>query len=199
MSRTPAFDREAVLDAALALFWENGFVGTSLKQLEQATGLKPGSLYNSFRSKQALFLSVIERYVTNVVEPRVDAMHDHPDPLKGIQQFFATAFEAVPSSQLNGCLLTNTATEACIEDVAIRQAVKSGVTRLEDGFYDNLVRARDNGTLDEDADLRALAVYLTSCFQGLEVMARLYRNKRQLRVLSARAMASIAYSGDTNR
>lgn len=191
MGRTQTFDQTSVLDSALALFWEKGFRGTSLLDLEQATGLKPGSLYNSFGSKKALFLSVIKHYTDNVVGDRVKVMINHRDPLVGIREFFTSAFESVPTNQLNGCLLTNTATEICIEDEDIRAAVKASVSKIESGFHRNLMRIQQAAQLPKDADLKMLATHLTSCFQGMEVMAKLNRNKKQLRLLSTTAVSSI--------
>ena len=196
VSRTPTFDREAVLEAALNLFWKNGYDGTSLIQLERATGLRPGSIYNSFGSKKSMFLKVIDYYIRKVVGKRVTAMTSHPKPLLGIQQFFLTAFNDVPVAQLNGCLLTNTATEVCINDIEIRDAVKEGVAMIESGFLKNLVSAQELQALAKDTNVNTLALHLTSCFHGLEVMARLNQNKKQLRLLSEQALSSVLAKTD---
>lgn len=51
---------EAVLDAAMLLFWEQGYEATSLAQLRAATGLSSASLYGAFGSKEGLFKQVVE-------------------------------------------------------------------------------------------------------------------------------------------
>jgi AcrR family transcriptional regulator len=56
------YDRDAALDAALRLFWAKGYHATSLKDLEAALTMKPGSIYAAFQSKEALFLAALERY-----------------------------------------------------------------------------------------------------------------------------------------
>ncbi len=55
--------REALIDAGLALFAEQGFDGTPIKDLEVAVGLAPGrgSFYRHFESKEALMEAVIHR------------------------------------------------------------------------------------------------------------------------------------------
>lgn len=75
MARTPLYDREAAVEAATALFWEKGFVGTSLKDLEQALDMKPGSIYAAFKSKEALFLLALEKYFIQGVE-LMDSLYD---------------------------------------------------------------------------------------------------------------------------
>lgn len=62
MTRARPYDRETALDAALELFWRKGFHATSLKDLEQALSMKPGSIYAAFASKEALFREVLRRY-----------------------------------------------------------------------------------------------------------------------------------------
>jgi AcrR family transcriptional regulator len=47
--------RQAILDAALELFAEKGYFGTSLRDVAGAVGVRESALYNYFKSKEALF------------------------------------------------------------------------------------------------------------------------------------------------
>jgi AcrR family transcriptional regulator len=47
--------RQAILDAALDLFAEKGYFGTSLRDIATAVGVRESALYNYFPSKDALF------------------------------------------------------------------------------------------------------------------------------------------------
>ena len=51
--------RQAILDAALALFAEKGFFGTSLRDVAAAVGVRESALYNYFKNKEALFEALI--------------------------------------------------------------------------------------------------------------------------------------------
>jgi AcrR family transcriptional regulator len=51
--------RQAILDAALDLFGERGFFGTSLRDVARAVGVRESALYNYFLSKDALFEALI--------------------------------------------------------------------------------------------------------------------------------------------
>lgn len=63
MGRIKLYDRDALLDAAMLVFWQRGFADTSLQQLERATGVNKSGLYAEFHDKQDLFLSALRHYV----------------------------------------------------------------------------------------------------------------------------------------
>ncbi len=53
--------RQAILDAAHALFLENGFNGTSMRQIAKgAGGIAVGGIYNHFGSKTDIFRSLLK-------------------------------------------------------------------------------------------------------------------------------------------
>ncbi|MGU0800458.1 helix-turn-helix domain-containing protein, partial [Pseudomonas aeruginosa] len=51
MPRPARHDRQQALDRAVDLFWERGYHATSMKHIEQALDMRPGSLYATFGSK----------------------------------------------------------------------------------------------------------------------------------------------------
>jgi TetR/AcrR family transcriptional regulator len=61
--RTPELreTRDRILDCAEALFAENGFAATSVRDIANAARLKPASLYNHFPGKQQLYEAVLDR------------------------------------------------------------------------------------------------------------------------------------------
>jgi AcrR family transcriptional regulator len=67
----PVNQREAILDAALALMSTHGAAGTSMRQLASACGVHVAAIYHYFDSKEALLAAVVaeRRYRTRLVEP----------------------------------------------------------------------------------------------------------------------------------
>lgn len=64
--------RRRILDLAAALFLERGYAGTSLRDIAAAVGMKAGSLYYHFASKEALLQAILRRGV----EVMVGAFHE---------------------------------------------------------------------------------------------------------------------------
>ena len=62
--------RDRIKDAALSLFAEQGFAGTSIAAIEAAAGLAPraGAFYRHFASKEALFEELASEQVTETPE-----------------------------------------------------------------------------------------------------------------------------------
>ena len=53
--------REQILDAALSLFLQQGYNGTSMRQIAAEAGIALGGIYNHFPSKEELFRQVFLR------------------------------------------------------------------------------------------------------------------------------------------
>jgi AcrR family transcriptional regulator len=60
--------RDRILTEAERLFAARGFAGTSLRQVADAVGVTPPNLYNHFRSKRALYESVLDRGIAPLME-----------------------------------------------------------------------------------------------------------------------------------
>ena len=52
--------KDKILDAALTLFAENGYNGTSVEQIAKAVGIKAPSLYKHYKSKEDILNSLID-------------------------------------------------------------------------------------------------------------------------------------------
>jgi AcrR family transcriptional regulator len=60
--------RQRILDVAAGLFLERGYLGTSLREIASEVGMKPGSLYYHFASKDALLEAILRRGIVVMVE-----------------------------------------------------------------------------------------------------------------------------------
>ena len=52
--------KEKILDAALTLFAENGYNGTSVEQIAKAVGIKAPSLYKHYKSKEDILNALVD-------------------------------------------------------------------------------------------------------------------------------------------
>jgi AcrR family transcriptional regulator len=76
--------RQALLDAALSLFAEKGYFGTSLRDIARHVGVRESALYNYFPSKESLFEAVVladRQETAERLAPSLDA------PVTDLRQF----------------------------------------------------------------------------------------------------------------
>ncbi|MER6346382.1 TetR/AcrR family transcriptional regulator [Streptomyces sp. NPDC001595] len=81
-SSTGASRADLVADAALALLAERGMRGLTHRAVDEAAGLPQGSTSNLARTRQALLELAVRRLADR--EARVLALHEMPDPGKGL-------------------------------------------------------------------------------------------------------------------
>ena len=62
MARIKEFDRDKALDAAVGVFREHGFEGTSTEMLVRAMKIGRQSLYDTFGDKWRLYRTAVRRY-----------------------------------------------------------------------------------------------------------------------------------------
>ena len=171
MVRTRSYDEGEVLAGAMSAFRREGYVGLSIPQLEAATGLSSGSLYNSFGDKRGIFLAAFEHYLKAVLGRRIARFAKAEAGLAGLRQLFLTLLRE-PNGETLGCLITNSAIEfGATDDIAIG-AVKKGFDLLERLFAGRLSAAKSSGHLHGDVDPRVEAVRLLALYQGVLVLVR---------------------------
>src|SRR5437016_3785345 len=112
MPRPRDFDDADVLSRAMRVFRRQGFVGATVRDLETATGLTTGSLYNGFGGKSGLFERSLEHYNETVVLARLRRhLRGKRPPRVEVEALLRSTFEGDDDAGL-GCLLTNTFVEA---------------------------------------------------------------------------------------
>ncbi len=181
MPRNKQFKIEDVLDKATEAFWRNGYRGTSLSQLTEATGLHKGSLYSTFESKEDLFLRCLQFYYQEKHKPPYDGKRIPSEYLQSYIDFFNDESE---EELKKGCLIVN----SWIESINVKEKVQKSVSELFEKMVDNLRSCFRDGkkskcfpeTLDEhEASLRFIAIVV-----ALRTFCKLGRPATELRNLA---------------
>lgn len=109
------FDRNEVIEKAIDLFWQNGFNGSSMKQVVETTGLKPGSIYFSFGNKEALFREALESYARNRTAQMHRILDSAPSVGEGICTILEGIIEESTRENYSSCFLIKTRLELAAE------------------------------------------------------------------------------------
>ncbi len=164
MARPYSFDPKAALEAAMHVFWQEGYDLASLSRLQDAMGIQRGSLYQEFGSKKKLFLKALNHYVVHFVDPGIELLTQSGGSGRDrIKRFF----DMVPTDESRGCLLCNSAAGVAGTDDEVRQIISMQLGRLRKAF--------DNALVEECEDQnkrRSEAERLTQLYIGKRVEAR---------------------------
>ncbi|MDH4399820.1 TetR/AcrR family transcriptional regulator [Sphingorhabdus sp.] len=139
--------RVVIMNVAMHLFGKQGFNGTSMRDIANAVGLLPGSLYAHIESKEALlleivadgigrFLAAVEPYVASSVSPldrlrqmiiaHVEVVADNPERSQVVfHQWRFLSPEYIPEA-----IERRRRYETCFVEV-IEEGVKAGLIRSD--------------------------------------------------------------------
>jgi TetR/AcrR family transcriptional regulator, transcriptional repressor for nem operon len=194
MGRIRKFDVEEALDAALEMFWQQGFDGTPIHTLCHAMDLQPGSVYAAFGSKRDLFVAAVRRYIETVSAEAVDRINGAPSGLQGLREYFAHLIDAMVEGKRQwGCLITNSLIEFATRDPELAGMFQLHLARLQTSFAAALARARTDGELRRGAGPESAGM-LVAVVQGMNVMARSRPGRQALQDIVDATLAGLAAS-----
>ncbi len=141
--------RQRILDVAASLFLERGYKATSLREIASAVGMKAGSLYYHFASKEVLLQAILQRGMDVMVEAfgEAEAATRDADPrtrfAAHVRAHLAALFEYGPYTAAHVTTFRTAPPSVCEAIVRERDAYEAMWTEL-------LRELRDDGVLADD-------------------------------------------------
>ena len=173
MSRTALYNRHDALERALQLFWQKGFHATSLKDIEQALDMRPGSIYAAFGNKEGLFQEALEYYARLGLTELERVLSHHKTPLLGlaayIRQLGGIRDKALPS---RACMLVKSLLELGAREQTALTKVEMLLAGMETRFIECFKEAQNVGEMDGKLDPVRLGRRLQAEVMGLRAFAQ---------------------------
>lgn len=174
-------------------FWERGYRETSVDDLVEATGVRPGSLYNAFPGgKRQLFVEALARYSKLVVPEKMGALERSGAGVMELRAYFDGLVSDLTSPEGRmGCLMVNSAMELAAEDSEVGAVVRNHMSRLERNAERALRNAKRRGEISERINARAKATQLMATGMGLMVVGKTDPGRRVLETIVDAAFADL--------
>jgi AcrR family transcriptional regulator len=139
MPRPRAFDEDTVVAAAKDLFWERGYLTTSVDELEEATGLGRSSLYGAFGTKRDLFEAALRMYLETFIDPLLSPLERDDAGLREVVAYFVIVGRLFrePGAQ-RGCLMLNIIGEKAGRDPGFTREGELFLGRIRSAFANAL-------------------------------------------------------------
>lgn len=169
MPRRPSYDRDDLINRARDLFWKQGWAGTSLKDLEEALDMKPGSFYAAFGSKDALFALALETYSKDGLA-RLRALAEAYGPFVALKRFpnLLVTSEDAPTK---ACMLAKTLLELQAKGHPLAIEADRLLRKMGVLFEELFEKAQAQGDIAQHHDTRQLAQRYQSDILGLRFSA----------------------------
>lgn len=181
MARHKEFDRDEVLQKAMEVFWERGYEAASIQDLVGHMGINRQSLYDTFGDKHALYLQALDRY-REVEGGKMFELLERPGSVKkALRQLFQSVVEgALCEGHRRGCFAGNAMSERAGRCPETAAKTCHSMVAAEGALHRALLRAKKEGEISGRRDLRAVARFLYSSMQGLQLMAKASPDRKTL-------------------
>lgn len=171
MPRHREFDTERALARIKDVFWQYGYEGASMADIEEATGLKKQSLYRAFGGKRQMYLAALRDYDRVEISAAIQMLRQPGPAAERIDTLLATIINnALESGDRRGCLLCNASVDQAPLDEASGELVSVLMRRFETAIDKCLATAPEfaaDATLRKDTASAILAGYF-----GIRVMIK---------------------------
>jgi AcrR family transcriptional regulator len=169
--RPRSFDTDEALDAAMRLFWAEGYEGASLAALTEAMGINRRSIYAAYGNKEELFRKAVDRYIEGpgaFVAPALEL----PTARQVAEALLHGTVEAnTTPGRPRGCLLVQSALACGPESEPVRRDLADRREAAVETLRARFARAQADGDLPPAVDADSLARYLTVVAHGISVQA----------------------------
>lgn len=157
----------------MRVFWEKGYEGTSIHDLEQAMGLNRTSIYNTFGNKRAIFNRVMSCYKESVMASLFAALDNAPDIREGVRRLLNAALDIhFDKDNPGGCLVVLSVLESGQHDAESQLAMQQTLQDLKTALQARLSKAKKAGELAKDLDVGSTATTISTTMTGMMVMGK---------------------------
>lgn len=175
--RTTAY----IIETVAPIFNKFGYVGTSMSDLTDATGLTKGAIYGNFENKEALALSAFEYNRNKLLEALDEKLGVEGTAMKKIFSLlnFYRQYD-VFTLPMGGCPILNVGVDAQHNNELLAAAVRETIKEVEG----KIALVLENGVNSREIHLPVtplqFAKQLYTMLQGAVAMATMTRDRKYL-------------------
>lgn len=190
--RPVEFDKTKALNSAMEIFWSNGYEGTSLNDLLDGMLISKSSFYQSYASKEELFLKCLFFYNDKITSHLRQELKKSKSGVKFIEKVFLDTISEINKKKCpRGCLIINSASEFSKKNAKISKAVEESLCDFENIFYEALEKAKGANEIKKNKKIDQLAWYLVSSMSGMRSMIKAGLDKKKAKHIMKMTMESL--------
>jgi AcrR family transcriptional regulator len=173
----------------MTLFWEKGFHGTSLKDIEHTLNMRPGSIYAAFGNKESLYSQALDLYADTMGRDFLEKLKGQGTPIEGLASYvreLGNLRDTNPPSR--ACMLVKGLLETGDETPALQKKIETSLADMEIIFREAFTEAKKAGQIRDpnypSHQPERLARKLQCEVMGLRAFAQRSGNRQELKLLA---------------
>jgi TetR/AcrR family transcriptional repressor of nem operon len=167
--------RQRIIEAALYLFWFQGYTATGVAEILKRSAANAGSFYHFFKTKEELLLAVLELYLQTlepvVVGPVSSRLQDPIERVFGILEFYRG--NLLSTGCTYGCPIGRLALEIPEEQFRVHKRLADNFDGWTSAIQSFLEDA--HGRLPAKTNLQTLSKFVLTVMEGGVMQARAQR------------------------
>lgn len=175
--------KKFIIEKTAPIFNAQGYAGTSLADLTQATGLTKGSIYGNFENKDEVALAAFDYNfgrVTEYIKSKMLAVENAIDRLMVYPEVYSN-FLQIPFLK-PGCPILNTSTEADDTHPALRGKATEALNYWKRSIENQIKRGIERKEIKKETDPTRMAVIIMSLIEGSVMQAKVTGRPAELKI-----------------
>ncbi len=175
--RTTAY----IIETVAPIFNKHGYVGTSMSDLTEATGLTKGAIYGNFENKEALALSAFEynrNLLLQAIDNKLEMGAEVLDKLFSLLSFYKQY--DIFTLPLGGCPILNVGVDAYGNNKLLAAAAKETIKEIEGKIALVLENGAKQGQIHLPVPPLQFAKQLFTMIQGAVAMSTMTQDRKYL-------------------
>ena len=168
--------KQEILDKAVDLFYEYGFVKASVRDIVRTVGVTNSTIYVHFKNKDQILYTIIQDIGSIVLEELRKAMENHDDPVECLKEmiFRQTCLIREKRKELKIYIEEQYQLTKPLSSKAVKQQ-----RQVYDLYYNKFCELEDRGLLKQGIDKTVMAF---SVFAMMNWIYRWYNDKGRLSI-----------------
>lgn len=175
--------KQFIVEKTATIFNTQGYAGTSLSDMMDATGLSKGGIYGNFGNKDEIALAAFDyNYgkVTEHMKLRILATDNSIERLLVYPKTYSNYFRY--PYLLAGCPILNTAAEADDTHPELKQRASAALDFWKTSIENQVKRGIARNEIKKDTDPVEVAVIMISMIEGAFMQAKVTGRTKELKI-----------------
>ncbi len=172
--------RARIIEQSAPLFNMQGYAGTALSDLMEATGLQKGGIYRHFASKEELAAEAFDYAWNKAIAVRAQGVESTPNAVDRLKRMIENFVELRTGLVPGGCPLLNTAIDSDDGNPVMRERARGALRNWQARLAKIAKQGLKDGHIRKGNDPDALAALVISQLEGALMISRLNQSRQPL-------------------